>query len=225
MATRLHSIGCFVVTDRRRASNCTRRDRVAQLCVSIRFVGSRAGGGPVFTAFEKALTDCHASAAREMARSLIASSMWRWGCRYDPQRWRWGHLRTVLEDELRTSRSRHLGDAWMLAAVVLEAQTDVLSGAGAEELARVRTYGRWQEAFPGALGTALSRTARHFATPRTRHGTRLVYSPVADGGLGAAVRPGLMAAGAVAVGHYCVDTATGASWMGFEEARGVFKWL
>ena len=174
------------------------------------------GLAAVHSAVEKAMTDVHNTAAREAARSLIASAMWRWGCRSDPQQWEWLHLREALESELRRSQSRHLGDAWMLAAVLLEAETAVDSEEHNLERERVRRFGRWQEAAPGALGPALSANAAHFAAPRSQ----LLFEPAGRGGVGAPVNARLLEVGVVAIGQMCKDGATGPEWMSFEDARG-----
>ena len=59
------------------------------------------------------------SQQRAAARSAVAAAMARWGCRVEPRRWNWAHLREPLERYLRQSRVRYLGDAWMLAALVV----------------------------------------------------------------------------------------------------------
>ena len=66
------------------------------------------------------------SPQRVAVRSAVAAALARWGCRTAPGRWNWAHLRGPLERSLSSAycRVRYLGEAWMLAALVV-------TGAGA----------------------------------------------------------------------------------------------
>ena len=106
-----------------------------------------------------------------------------------------------LEEELRTSACKHLGDAWMLAALVLESAADADFEHAAVEQHRVHTFGRWQLSSAGALGKALDAGAAHFRPAQSTP----VFEPEEAGGLGAPVQPALSALGITAVGHFCAE--------------------
>ena len=87
----------------------------------------------------------HAGQQRAAARLGVALAMERWGCREDPNRWQWGHLSGDIEQFLRVSPVKYLGDAWMLAQALAEEHP--LAGddrAAALAAARVQRLGRWK---------------------------------------------------------------------------------
>lgn len=51
--------------------------------------------------------------------------MTKWGCRSDPSTWKWSHLTEKIEDSLRKSKVRQLGDAWMMAMAILEEESEL----------------------------------------------------------------------------------------------------
>ena len=95
----------------------------------------------------------HAAACR--ARSGVALAMERWGCREDPNSWQWGHLTGTIEQFLRESPVKYLGDAWMLAQALAEEQPlagDDKAAALVEVLVGIREGPQGIHAFYAAPG-------------------------------------------------------------------------
>ena len=149
------------------------------------------------------VTECLAepgnTQARQAARSAVALSLVRWGCRCDPAEWQWEHLEDALQAELNRAKVRHLGDAYMLAAIMAEK--------GAPE-AQTRAWGRgtarWYFTHVRKEGDALRHDAAHFLPPASA----MLFEP-GSRGLGLRPAAALLEAGMVAVGHYCVQSEDG----------------
>ena len=166
----------------------------------------------VVTRLDTAAADLDDTPQRAAARSTIALALNRWGCRSDPNRWGWRHLTGALGDELRRSKSRQLGDAWMYAKSLLEdmedarwTETEAGRSAWARPFWRERRsqWGRWRGEI--SRKDPLHADREHWRMP----GSPLVSEPTAAGGLGLAVEPRLLEAGVVAVGHMCKASDTG----------------
>lgn len=54
------------------------------------------GMASLYATVEKTMADRDASPAREAVRSAVALAMYSWGCRSDPGRWSWDHLKFEL---------------------------------------------------------------------------------------------------------------------------------
>lgn len=70
------------------------------------------------TALGKAAADPVDTHQRAAARSAIAMSLYRWGCRGDPRKWAGHHrqhLLPALEASLDASRIKPMGDGWLWA--------------------------------------------------------------------------------------------------------------
>ena len=78
----------------------------------------------LYTVVAEAMSEAVDSPQRVAARSAVAAAMARWGCRCAPEEWDWSHLRGPLEQELARGGVRHLGDAWMLAALLAAEEDD-----------------------------------------------------------------------------------------------------
>jgi hypothetical protein len=63
--------------------------------------------------------DVHDMEHRAATRAGLALSLHAWGCRVSPANWDWSHLRVQLETALKHPHVRYLGDAWMLAVLVM----------------------------------------------------------------------------------------------------------
>ena len=145
----------------------------------------------LFNCVYQAMADAHDSPARRAARSAVARSAARWGCRGDPLTWELGALQATVEERLRTSRSRDIGDAWWLAK-------ELLNAARPEGKGRLRAWHALTARDP------LSSSASHFAAT----GSSLVFSPT-----GADLQPNatLILAGCIEVADFC-DFA-GSGWV------------
>ena len=179
----------------------------------IRTHGWVFGLASLFVAFNKALSDVHDTLQRAACRSVLALSLSKWGCACCPNRWNFGHLRAALEDSLRLSACKLIGDAFMLACVLFEgaslASAAEASPQGLEEL-RARTFGKWEFAGPLPKDDPLQAGARHFRVPRSM----LMFEPPGGGGgggLGAPPSPLLMEYGVISLGALCVSPRWGSS--------------
>ena len=158
----------------------------------------------LYVVVTECLSEPEDTQARRAARSAVALSLVRWGCRCDPAVWQWEHLEAALQEELGKARVRHLGDAYMLAALMAE------KGApAAQSTAWGRGTARWHFTHERVEGDALRGDAAHFSPPASS----LLFEP-GSGGLGLRPAEALLEAGMVAVGHYCVETEDGTvRWM------------
>ena len=86
----------------------------------------------LYTVVTECISEPRASQQRMAARSAVAAALARWGCRTEPGRWNWAHLRAPLERSLGQGRVRYLGDAWMLAALVVAG-----GGGGGDDAAKI----------------------------------------------------------------------------------------
>jgi hypothetical protein len=186
------------------------------------------GLAALLSCVNNAAADVAATPQRAVARSMVAAALERWGCRTDPGRWKWTHCAAALESQLRRSKCRDLGEAWMLATCLLEeqhgswweARSKVCSEWERDFVAEMRElHGRWIGEIPA--GDPLHGGAAHFTAPATQ----LIFEPTATGGLGLAVEPFLLEAGVVCVGHMTkqAGASTGGrpslGWMSFKDAR------
>ena len=92
--------------------------------------------------------------------------MERWGCREDPNHWQWGHLSGAIEQFLRESPVKYLGDAWMLAQA--QAEEHPLAGddkAAALAAAQVQRLGRWECSPAPVSPEPLAASAAHWERP------------------------------------------------------------
>ena len=71
-------------------------------------------------AVNAAVSDSEDTMVRRAARSAVARAMCKWGCRGEPMDFRWGSKRAELQQALEGSRVRQLGEAWMLAAAIMD---------------------------------------------------------------------------------------------------------
>jgi hypothetical protein len=180
------------------------------------------GLSAIATSMGAAMADVHDTNQRAAARSAIGLAMHRWGCRQDPNRWNWRHLSSALEDDLKRRKSKHLGDAWMLATTLLEEehcrQWDESEGDrskwsrdfSGEQRSK---WGRWRR--PAPEGDPLHGDAAHWRSPAST----MMCEPQAQGGLGLVPEGRLLDAGVVAVGHMCSTQRGVYAWMSFKEAR------
>ena len=164
--------------------------------------------------YGEAASDPEDTSQRAAVRSSVAEALHTWGCREDPSGWEWTHLGDALESTLRTSSCKQLGDAWMLATMLLEQEhnarweeiKDSVSGwirdFGGEQRA---SWGRWQGPFPD--GDPMSSTAAHWRA----HSSLALYEPTEKGGLGMRIEPMLLNAGISELGH--MVTETGRFWL------------
>ena len=178
------------------------------------------------TCVSNAMADIGETPQRAVARSMVAEALVAWGCRADPQEWDWRHLSEALELSLRRSKSKHLGEAWMLAMTMIEqehvrwweeVQPDASKWASDFGSTKRALWGRWAAEAPA--GDALHAGARHFDRPQSV----LITEPTTRGGLGLEPEPMLLRARVAAVGHMCcwevaADGAREAVWMHFERA-------
>ena len=170
---------------------------------------STFGQAALYSTICKAMADVHDTQQRAAVRSGLALAAVRWGCREDPSTWDCRHIKGALEAALRTGAG-YVADAWWLAVIVLREQVE-----GAEDKP-------WEEVWRWMHGSAgpLDASSEHFGPPRSQ----MVFEPTSSGGLGAPVAGGLIGAGLVAVGHFCVCRWKGATEAGrwaedFVEAR------
>ena len=148
---------------------------------------------------------------RALARSGLALSLYKWGCRMDPMSWDWAHLEEPLLAELQHKQVRYLGDAWMFAVIQLrKAQVAAEGNEDAEESGTAAWDGpTWRWAAEPEEGEPLAFDATHFCQPQGD----MVFesgavSPCAE----------LIHAGYVAVAHFCTGARGAWRFMGFAEA-------
>ena len=152
----------------------------------------------ISAAVAAAMGDVGDTQQRAAVRSGVALSMEKWGCREDPNRWRWGHLTENLEQFLKESPVKYLGDAWMLAQSLAEGHT--LAGdekAATLAAARVMQRGRWEFSPPPAAPEPLAPGAAHWRRPEST----MLFEPAQAAGLGIQPSTALLQAGVVAVEH------------------------
>ena len=119
--------------------------------------------------------------------------------------WDWSYLAPAIEDSLRLSSCRFLGDAYMLACALFEGSgLELLGDHHVESIgeARAGSWGRFEMAGALPADDPLHRGARHFARPRSC----LLFEPPDEdggGGLGAPVSAFLLHHGVLALGHMC----------------------
>jgi len=154
------------------------------------------------------------SQQRRAARSAVAMSLARWGCREDPVNFDWLHLRESLEHALRTDGVKYLGDAWMLGALIADDR------AGSSGL---RGYNggtaRWVIELELDHNDPL-----HHARPHFRPCQSEMVFQGGRRGVGLEPQPGLMEHGVLAVGHFCTTTRAGESAWISSYANATVKW-
>jgi ribonuclease HI len=213
--------------------------RVSESTPRTFYYAERAGGSTrrhIWTVGLAALLSCINNAAadvaatpqRAAARSMIAAALERWGCRSDPGRWSWDHCADALESQLRRSKCRELGEAWMLATCLLERRYDewwearepMCSEWERDFVSEMRAqHGRWIGDIE--VGDPLHPGAAHFAATRERS----LFEPSAQAGLGIAIEPLLLEAGVVSAGHMTRQVGSDDSgapvyeWMSYKSAR------
>ena len=146
-----------------------------------------------------ALGDTDDTQQRAAARSGVALAMERWGCREDPSKWQWRHLRAELETFLRESPIKYLGDAWMLAQITVE-EHQLVGDEQAEAMTanRVAARGRWDFTPTPRNWEPMAAEAAHWES----HGGTLVFEPTHRGGLGVRPSTALLQAGVVSSEHF-----------------------
>jgi len=160
-----------------------------------------------------AMGDVGNTSVRAATRSAVALAMERWGCREDPNTWCWDHVSAAIEEFLRVSPVKYIGDAWMLAQALLGGaaiEGDTAERRAALAAERRRRYGRWE--FQGGApeaGDPFHSDAAHWQAPTSTP----LFEP-APRGLGMSVSPILAHAGVVAVGHLSAYAGrTGGDWI------------
>ena len=136
----------------------------------------------VYTVVHECVSEPVDSPQRAAMRSAVALALTRWGCRTAPELWNWRHLRKALERQLAGGRVRHIGDTWMLAALVAEGEEG-----GATLL--------WRWLLHPEPGDPLWAGAAHFETPQSE----MVFE---GSGLGVEPAEALLEAGIVALEHF-----------------------
>ena len=128
----------------------------------------------MFDCMTTAMSDMHESAQRVSTRAAVARRAAVWGCRQDPLSWSSEHVTGEIEAYLDKQECRWLGDAYWLAAGVLNA-------AAAKDEDPV-CGGRCCLQATGELprGDPLRKECEHFAPPSSM----LVFEPAKEGGLG-----------------------------------------
>lgn len=162
----------------------------------------RTGVAALFTAVEKTLSDAESSPAQQAVRSAVALALHQWGCRSAPNRWQWRHLQEDLRRATSRKGARYIGDAWMLACLLLEDSCcPTKSRAHRAEAMRALKWGRWR-GLEGddtlSEGNPLRSEGRWW-----RRDSRMLFEPRDQGGLGLNVRPLLVQAGVVELSHLC----------------------
>ena len=155
-----------------------------------RHVGAVANAA-LFTTLSRAAADAHDTQQRRATRSAIALAMYRWGCRCDPLKWDWSHLRGSIETAMGSGPCRYLGDAWMLLALQLKV------GEAASEGTCSQSSRLWEWMLPPEEGDPLNADMPQWQAPESP----MLFEPVTSGGLGCCVAPGLIEAGVVALGN------------------------
>ena len=87
-----------------------------------------------------AVSDVEDTEHRAWARSGLALTFYRWGCRQDPRTWDFRHLEGALEEALKSSRTWLLGEAWMRSVAM---RTD--EQIGSTGMAFGKMWGVWWE--------------------------------------------------------------------------------
>ena len=137
------------------------------------------------------MSDVHDTEHRAAARAGLALSLYSWGCRQPPRTWQWTHLRSELEAALADSKVRYIGDAWMLARLVIcGADTKCDDDLASTEAAREEAW-RWP--CPPHIGDPLSDSAAHWRPSSTPSLTSMKIH----------VDREILSAGCVALGHFC----------------------
>ena len=163
------------------------------------------GLAAIFSAGSKAMADVENTPQRAAFRSALALSLSKWGCVGDWNWWDWSYLAPAIEDSLRLSSCRFLGDAYMLACALFEGSgLELLGDHHVESIgeARAGSWGRFEMAGALPADDPLHKGARHFARPRSC----LLFEPPDEdggGGLGAPVSAFLLHHGVLALGHMC----------------------
>jgi hypothetical protein len=151
--------------------------------------------------------DVHDMEHRAATRAGLALSLHAWGCRVSPANWDWSHLRVQLETALKHPHVRYLGDAWMLAVLVMLDATTCSDGDAASNAAARDDKWWWTSALHH--GDPLSPNASHWEAPS---------SPLLSA-LGIQTSYALSSAGYVACGHFCCNAEGGGTrWLTFGEA-------
>jgi ribonuclease HI len=166
------------------------------------------GLAAVYTAVASALADSEDLEHRAAARAGLDLAMYRMGCRQDPRTWDFTALRSELEASLADSSTpRYLGEAWMLAAILLRSVDDG-SQEGVASTAAAKAE-NWRWATPPAEGAPLSPNARRAAAD----GQSALAAQ-----LGVALDRRLLSGGYVRCGHFCAKTLGGWQWSTLEQA-------
>jgi hypothetical protein len=121
------------------------------------------GLAAVYTVVNASLSDVHDMEHRAVARAGLALSLHAWGCRASPANWDWSHLRVQLETALKHPHVRYLGDAWMLAVLVMLDAPTCSDGDAASNAAARDDKWRWTSALHH--GDPLSPNAPHWDAP------------------------------------------------------------
>ena len=89
------------------------------------------------------MADVENSPQRAAFRSALAQSLSKWGCVGDWNWWDWRYLAPAIEDSLRLSSCRFLGDVYMLACALFEgAVLELLAEYHVESIGEARTSQR-----------------------------------------------------------------------------------
>ena len=161
----------------------------------------------LYSAVNNALADVADLDHRALARSGLALSMYKWGCRGDPLLWNWDHLEQRLLDALRHKHDRFYGDAWLYA--VIQLRKPRASADGDDDDAVEDADGLlWRWAMPPSDDDPMSGATPHFGST-----TPTIF----DSG---AVEPQtvLIHAGYVTVAHFCSGCRDKWRWKSFQEA-------
>lgn len=173
---------------------------------------ARWGLAALYATVGKLLADGTPSPAQAAVRSAIALAMYHWGCRRDPNTWRWGHLEEALRREVQQRGPRYVGDAWLLACALLEqGRCPSQSRVFRAEQVRVNRWGRWRGWGGGgtASGGPLSPQATWF-----RGVSQSLFEPREEGGLGLSIRHLLRRAGITELNQLCATAFAGAEGKG-----------
>ena len=164
-----------------------------------------------YTAVGNAMADAHDVEHRALTRSGVALAFHRWGCRTDPSTWDFSHLKGSLQLALKRPKERLLGDAWMLATILLREQ-DTEERATADGL-----LVNWRWVSSPSDGDPLSGAAAHFSSAP---GALIFETGRVE------VAPALLHAGYVCAEHFaCRVFGGGTRWLSFDEAARSHKAL
>ena len=169
----------------------------------------------------KAMADVGDTEQRAAARSSLGLALDRAGCRVSPGDWDLGHVVHRMEEKLRGSAVRDLGDALLLVLGLVEC----VAAESKDEAVRLRrvkeAYGRFKglERLPCGDPLHIGRF--------TKPDSQMIFEPQSAGGLGIAWEWPLTEAGVVAVGHMCMSSVTvgvtGGSWRWMSHADAVLR--